>query len=780
MVRVSGVTWFVGLALALLPLVSIAQPEAQSQLDFANGLFSRGFYADAAQEYRAYLETYPQAGGRETAQYRLGESLFAQRDFAGAANAFASVRESYPNGEYFDRARLREGVSLYRTKQYKPAKQRLVDVEKVAKDPNVRGEALYYLGKLNADTQEYAASVAAYERLVKDVPTSSFAPFAQYQLASVYLAQKKYEAAAGLFMQIGENTSLSEALQMEALYRAGEAYDLLGWHDAAATSYGKLKQRYPQSEYAQKADYGLAWSLYRTGKFDESIATLNAFMKNHPTSPLKPGLEYLHANCLLKKGEHAKAEALFASVAETYPDMPYAQQARYKLAVSLMDRGATDQAVEHLRAMVSGAAKSSLVGDASFLLGKLLMDSKQYAEATLQFLRVVEQYPSSEFAADSLYKLGESYALDGKLEQSAQTFESFAKQYTEHALAMDAVFHSADAYFQLGQYQDALVRFQHVSTEASVAAVREEATYRVAITYHNLNKPNESQETFAKLLKSYSESRFAAEARYRIGDYLLQERNAPVEAIEHFIAVARKMEKNAFTGRALKGIAVAHYQMKDFDGAAGEFHQVIRNYPDLELQPSTYEWVGQHLFDRGEWGQAIDVLTALLERVPGYAQVDKVRLKLGDAYAGAAKYGEALTQYEWIRENREGSSAAHEAAYRAAGVLEKQKKNNEAATLYETVASAAMNDTAARARFRLGEMSEEAKEFDAAAKHYMRVAILFLHAELSPESLWRAGQCYEKASNTDSALKLYQDLVSEYPETEQAKNAKARLAELKG
>ncbi|MCC6486848.1 MAG: tetratricopeptide repeat protein, partial [Candidatus Hydrogenedentes bacterium] len=86
--------------------------------------------------------------------------------------------------------------------------------------------------------------------------------------------------------------------------------------------------------------------------------------------------------------------------------------------------------------------------------------------------------------------------------------------------------------------------------------------------------------------------------------------------------------------------------------------------------------------------------------------------------------------------------------------------------------------TAAKARFRIGELHEAKGDCDSAARSFMQVAILFLHPELSPESLWRAGQCFEKMNATDQARRAYDELIKEYPESEQAGKAKQRLAEL--
>ena len=85
---------------------------------------------------------------------------------------------------------------------------------------------------------------------------------------------------------------------------------------------------------------------------------------------------------------------------------------------------------------------------------------------------------------------------------------------------------------------------------------------------------------------------------------------------------------------------------------------------------------------------------------------------------------------------------------------------------------------AARSRFRLAELLESNDDFAGAARSYLLVAILLLHEELSPESLWRAGQCFEKAGDPEQAKRAYEDLVKEFPETERVSQAKERMAAL--
>ena len=70
---------FAGIALAQDPSAPPINPDppsdlGQAQLDFANGLFHRGFNSEAADEYAKYLAEYPNGANRGVAEHRMGQA----------------------------------------------------------------------------------------------------------------------------------------------------------------------------------------------------------------------------------------------------------------------------------------------------------------------------------------------------------------------------------------------------------------------------------------------------------------------------------------------------------------------------------------------------------------------------------------------------------------------------------------------------------------------------------------------------------------------------------
>ncbi|MDY0032337.1 MAG: tetratricopeptide repeat protein, partial [FCB group bacterium] len=97
------------LLLTALSVSSAGQDAEQAQIDIANGFFRRGFFEEAAAEYRAYLESFPQGQQVGTALYRLGESEYALQKYEAALKVYDQFLTTVPQGEESSRALLRKG-----------------------------------------------------------------------------------------------------------------------------------------------------------------------------------------------------------------------------------------------------------------------------------------------------------------------------------------------------------------------------------------------------------------------------------------------------------------------------------------------------------------------------------------------------------------------------------------------------------------------------------------------------------------------------------------------
>jgi tol-pal system protein YbgF len=86
-------------------------------------------YADAAEDFQAFLQRYPNSEYADNAQYWLGESYYVTRNYDIALSAFQTLINRFPDSPKSPDALLKIGYTHYELKQWDAARQALTRVQ---------------------------------------------------------------------------------------------------------------------------------------------------------------------------------------------------------------------------------------------------------------------------------------------------------------------------------------------------------------------------------------------------------------------------------------------------------------------------------------------------------------------------------------------------------------------------------------------------------------------------------------------------------------------------
>ena len=762
------------MAAGVLSGIALAET-GQNQLDFANGLFHRGFYGEAIDEYERYLETSPSGEDAAMAWLRLGRCAVAVEKYDKALKAFRQAESLTGDAARRAEARVSAGETLFLGGKHAETIETLKEVSSKETPAELRARALYYLGRACAETGAMDAAIGAYVALTTDLPQSPLAVFALYHLGFAYLAKADSEEAAKAFSAAANTQGADEGLRMESRFRAAELYDKLGWTAAALGAYEQLRSDFPDSEYARRADYGYGWALYHSGRYEEAVALTDAFAARYPDSPHSAGFLYLKANCRYQQAQDRDALEVYATLRMRYPDSVFAERALYKSAWAHHLNSDNIAARDAVTAFLECCSGSEFHGEALYLLGALNAADGDYEQALQEFMEVAEKHPQSEFAADALFKSGECYAQLGLRDEAARTFETFARTYPGNPLTEQAMLRSGDARFTAQDFAEALANYRGILEQPSAPAIEEETLYRLAVTYHNMKERSESAAAFRKLLEKYPDGKYGAEALFRIGEFELRDNQDALKAIEAYQAALAKSPPDTIKVNALQGLATARYEQKDYEQAAAQILQLIADYPDSPLPDDAYLWCGQWLEAAERWTDAARVFSALLKAYPEHEQRPEILFVLARCHEKAGDVDRAINVYASVLEAQAGPLREAEVRLHLGRLHESREALDKAREYYETAANLDGGEVSARARFQLAALHESQGDYENAARNFMRLAILFVHETLSPEALWRAGNCYAKLNNTAQANSIFKELIADYPESTYAGEARKLL-----
>jgi tol-pal system protein YbgF len=122
-------------------VTAIGQPRAESQVaapspEEEKAAYDQAFqalkdlrYADAAEEFQAFLTRYPGSEYADNAQYWLGESYYVTRNYDLALTAFQDLLDHFPESPKAPDALLKIGYTHYELEQWDSARAALTQVQ---------------------------------------------------------------------------------------------------------------------------------------------------------------------------------------------------------------------------------------------------------------------------------------------------------------------------------------------------------------------------------------------------------------------------------------------------------------------------------------------------------------------------------------------------------------------------------------------------------------------------------------------------------------------------
>jgi tol-pal system protein YbgF len=108
---------------------SLVNPQAEREAyDASFQKLRNGRYADAASDFRQFIEQYPNGQFIDNAYYWLGESYYVTRNYDLAQEAFEAVLNEHPDGSKYPDAMLKLGFTHYELANFDRARRFLEQV----------------------------------------------------------------------------------------------------------------------------------------------------------------------------------------------------------------------------------------------------------------------------------------------------------------------------------------------------------------------------------------------------------------------------------------------------------------------------------------------------------------------------------------------------------------------------------------------------------------------------------------------------------------------------
>jgi TolA-binding protein len=611
-----------------------------------------------------------------------------------------------------------------------------------------------------------------------------------------------------------EEVAETKAIDYIDLERNNARVQMMSYH---LGEYYFRVRKYPESvRYYEQANIAnLSNAEIARMKFNQGYAyfTLQQFAKAKPlfntVRSMKDNEHYLDANYYygVLAFRDAQYEEALSSFRIVENEKEYATVVPYYIAQIYYIQGKKDEALAYAESKLKTGKSQYYDLELKQMIGHAYFERKEYAKA-LPFL---EDYVarSEKVKREDLYELSYCYYQTGNLNKAIEGFKQLSGK--EDALSQHAMYLLGDAYLKTGQKTNARNAFLFCASNSSNAEQKEISRYQYAKLSYELGYQDEALNGLRSFLTDYPNSTYTAEARELLVAVLANTNNyrdalTLLEGVKNPSENAKRLYPRILYGRSTELIN---------DGRLAEANALLdRALKDPNaggVLPLVNFWKGELAYRTNKVDDAIKFYHAYLEGgapASGEASAVNARYNLGYCYLRKENYPVALTFFEPIGKNAslKSDELTQDAYLRTADCYFMEKNYTRAKTMYDNVIKYswpsedyatfqnAMIAGIKSPKEKISLMTTMTRKFPQSslvtdanmeiANSYIsderfNEAIPFLknviagsgNASLKPQAYLKLGLAYYNMNNNTEALKQYQTLVSQYPNSPEAEDA---------
>jgi TolA-binding protein len=272
-------------------------------------------------------------------------------------------------------------------------------------------------------------------------------------------------------------------------YRLARTYDYLKFYPEALRNYEYLISKYSNSSYASEAIFRIGELHFLTGKYNQAIEKLVAYLiKNRGGDYAKPAF-YLIADCYYKTKQSANAEVWFRDAQKKWSDLAdIPKEVVMDLGVHKYSLRRYDEAIEAFSFYVNMYSQDEKLKEVLLLLANSYKATDHISAALPIFNLIIDKYPESKEATESIMMMA-SLGVE--------------KPGVKVVLSLNNV----------NYYKQPLDAYDAILRKNPTGEFAELATLRKADALQKMHRNKKAADVYLEFLNTYPSSKVVGEAR---------------------------------------------------------------------------------------------------------------------------------------------------------------------------------------------------------------------------------------------------------------------------
>ncbi len=468
-----------------------------------------------------------------------------------------------------------------------------------------------------------------------------------------------------------------------------------------------------------------------------------------------PLLQYHHGLALKESGKLPEARQVFDLVVKNHGNSPEAIEAALRYGQTLKDEGLLRVYTARKALVVPGRKPEQIAEDRKKLDDglKMIGEAVKYLEARAEALKTAK--PDAPARARMLYDAtwAARALADADLESTRERIKQEKWQKMKDDIAKKLPPGQALPFVP--------------APEVTLAAVPvQESEKKVRALYQ-------------ALIAAFPDLESSTDARFELAE-LLSEREEHDAAIKQLQEALDKEPPAELTERIKLRLGVCQAAKGDTKAAQATFQAIARNEKSPLRSQAVYR-LGEVLMQTKDYAGAEKEFKLFrdfgpFQNVPGLT--DRALLRLGHALGQLKQWDLSRQAHEQVVGRFPQSPWVYEARYGIGWAHQSKAEFDPAVNAYNQVTAATASELGARAQLNIGVCRLAQKRYAEASTALLVVPFTYDYPDLSALALLEAARALAEDRQRDKAIGLLKRLLRDHPESESAKAAKDRLAEL--
>ena len=582
-------------------------------------------------QLKNYLATTRQNYLRGELHYLLAVFLFRQGQFAEAIRQCVLAKDHALSALYTDRAEDLIAETYYHLGDLQQCLDHYNRYLNQFPEGRARDKALYYIGAISFDLQDYSLARSNLELLLQQYPASQYADEARFHLAELHFFASDYSAAIDLYQSIlmtHKNYHLvvlrlaqcyyyqdlyQEALKViEGIEETEVGFDALiltgGVHfnqreyDTALEYYSRAESLAISTPQTTEARSYRAYTLYYQKRYAEAAQLFYELSRDSLNADI---YLYQAGKAAYQGGDFKRALSLFNDFINEFPESDQFFNVLKDIALTQFNLGNFELALADWQNILRRfTANTSISIEEQALLAEVFIG----IEITCKRIRNMQS-----------------------IEELADIIDTFRSDYIKFELQYILV----KLYADIGQWQELLREAEALRSSLS-SVKRNEIELLMAQSLINLNRYAEAD----SLVSSVYDSSQSVESLLKWAELAVLTGNRDLAVERYLLAWHKQPEPAIWLGLIDVSVQNSFYRFDEIWEMGAEYHQ---DHPQTRLHDMNYR------FALGDYEQAREIADSILDRETNSYYRALAEMVLGLISFKQEDYGTALRIFNKIR-----------------------------------------------------------------------------------------------------------------------------------